>query len=116
MEETTIVLTPPYTEEEKTEFNQFWLDKNKWVCEHPDGTQEMVEPPEGWVKPEFPGPSEDPVEQRKAEIQARLNAIDRESIRPLRAIADNTATEYDRQKLASLEEEAAALRTELANL
>jgi hypothetical protein len=57
---------------------------------------------------------EELAEQRKAEIQARLAEIDTASIRPLRAVADNTATDFDRQKLADLEAEAAALRAELA--
>jgi hypothetical protein len=53
---------------------------------------------------------------RITEIRARLDEIDLESIRPLRAIADNTATDSDREKLARLEEEAASLRAELGAL
>lgn len=55
-------------------------------------------------------------EQRKQEIYARLNAIDTESLRPLRAIARGTATDYDTEKLKALEDEAVALRQELASL
>ncbi|MDR1932298.1 MAG: hypothetical protein LBQ57_05665 [Spirochaetales bacterium] len=55
MDATITRLQPPYTEAQKTEFNEYWFAQNKWVREHEDGTQEMVEPPEGWVKPEFPG-------------------------------------------------------------
>ena len=55
-------------------------------------------------------------EQRKTEILARLQEIDSESLRPLRAISQGTATDFDTGKLKSLESEAAALRTELAGL
>jgi hypothetical protein len=48
--------------------------------------------------------------QRRAEILSRLAALDIESIRPLRAVADDTASDFDRQKLASLETEASGLR------
>jgi hypothetical protein len=54
--------------------------------------------------------------ERRAEIISRLSAIDTESVRPLRAVADGTATDFDRQKLAALEAEAAELRTELTAL
>jgi hypothetical protein len=53
---------------------------------------------------------------RKAEILARLAAIDLASIRPLRAVADGNATSFDTGKLASLDAEAAELRAELAGL
>ena len=46
----------------------------------------------------------------------RLAQLDQESIRPLRAIADGSAGAYEHSKLASLEAEAADLRTELAGL
>lgn len=55
-------------------------------------------------------------EQKKAEYLARLNEIDAESARPLRAINAGTATEFDRQKLANLESEAAEIRIKLAEL
>lgn len=53
---------------------------------------------------------------RKAEIINRLDRIDVESVRPLRAIAEGTAIQADRDKLTSLEAEAASLRAELATL
>ena len=53
---------------------------------------------------------------RKSEILARLAEIDRESIRPLRAIADGNAVQADKDKLAALDTEAAGLREELAGL
>jgi hypothetical protein len=55
-------------------------------------------------------------EERRAEILARLAEIDTAGIRPLRAVADNSATDFDRQKLADLDTEAAELRAELAGL
>lgn len=55
-------------------------------------------------------------QKRVQEIRQRLLEIDTESIRPLRATADGSATEFDTQKLATLEQEATALRTELASL
>lgn len=53
---------------------------------------------------------------RKAEILKRLNEIDFESIRPLRAVLTETAEDYDRTKLEALENEAKELRTELGGL
>lgn len=58
----------------------------------------------------------EPVVDRTAEIYARLAAIDAEAIRPLRAIAADTATGIDRGKIAALEAEAAELRQELADM
>lgn len=55
-------------------------------------------------------------EQRKSEILKRLAEIDQESLRPLRAYNQGTATDYDTNKLVSLENEAVALREELSNL
>jgi hypothetical protein len=54
--------------------------------------------------------------QRRQEIRDRLLAIDAESVRPLRAIVKDEATDFDRTKLAELEAEAAQLRQELAAL
>lgn len=53
---------------------------------------------------------------RIAEIKRKLKAIDNERIRPLAAIVSNKATEYDSEKLANLEDEAATLRMELSEL
>ena len=50
---------------------------------------------------------------RKSEILARLAEIDLESIRPLRAVLTEAATDFDTQKLTALESEAAELREEL---
>lgn len=61
----------------------------------------------------------DPVKiknKRINEIKSRLSAIDKEVIRPLRAIINNTGTEFDANKVSTLETEAATLREELATL
>ena len=51
---------------------------------------------------------------RTVEIKSRLLEIDLESVRPLRARVYGTATLEDDAKLAALEQEAEALRAELA--
>ena len=51
---------------------------------------------------------------RAAEIHRELKAIDGERIRPLAAIVAGTATDFDREKLSRLEQQAAQLRAELA--
>jgi hypothetical protein len=64
-----------------------------------------------------PPPTPEELEaRRKADIIGRLAEMDTLSIRPLRAIADNTATDFDREKLAALEAEAAELRAELKTM
>jgi hypothetical protein len=55
-------------------------------------------------------------EERRAAILARLAEIDTASIRPLRAIAQEEATQADHDRLAALDAEAAELREELAGL
>ena len=62
-----------------------------------------------------------PAEIRRAEIDAELTAIDAASARPLRAIlaatvGGGTADAADIAKLQSLEDQATALRSELATL
>ena len=53
---------------------------------------------------------------RMAEIKSRLLEIDLESVRPLRAKVSSTSTPEDDATLAALEQEAGALRVELAGL
>ena len=53
---------------------------------------------------------------RQRTILDRLQAIDAESTRPLRAALAGAATQSDTDKLTALEAEAAALRAELAAL
>lgn len=57
-----------------------------------------------------------PLEDRYTAILAELDRLDLQAVRPLRAIAAGTATETDRQKLTEIEEQAAQLRQELANI
>ena len=66
----------------------------------------------GWVE----YTAEDAKQARIAEIKSRLLEIDLESVRPLRAKAYGTATQEDDEKLAALEQEAEAVRAELAGL
>ena len=53
---------------------------------------------------------------RAAEISRRFAEIDRERIRPLAAMVAGAGTDEDKSKLKALEEEAAQLRTELAEM
>lgn len=53
---------------------------------------------------------------RRAELLTELAAIDAASARPLRAILVGSATDEDRARLTELDEQAAALRLELAAL
>lgn len=57
-----------------------------------------------------------PIEDKHRVILAELGRLDLQAVRPLRAIAAGTATETDRKKLAEIEEQAAQLRQELANI
>jgi len=68
------------------------------------------------VEMEMPDPTIIENERRVQEIKQRLAEIDTESIRPLRATVDGTATEFDVNKLSALETEATNLRTEMASL
>ena len=83
-------------------------DYEKYVCpyvqmwEERDTSSSMMEPGQ-----------ESTAEQR---INSRLLEIDLESVRPLRAKAYGTSTPEDDAKLAALEQEAVALRVELAGL
>lgn len=72
--------------------------------------------PEGFSL-EPPEPDEE--EERKSKIEkimARLRELDSESIRPLRAIAENKATDEDTEKLKTLDAEAETLRIKLREL
>ena len=52
-------------------------------------------------------------EAHRKELMAQLDELDLKTIRSLRAIQAGTGTEQDEQKLAELEEQAAAIRAEL---
>ena len=66
--------------------------------------------------PPPPPTAEELAQARKAGIIAELDRLDRQSVRPLRAIAKETATDEDVAKLADLDARAASLRAELAGL
>lgn len=53
---------------------------------------------------------------RKKEIRARLQEIDVESVRPIRAKSTGQDKQADRDRLDSLENEAQSLRDEMATL
>lgn len=53
-------------------------------------------------------------EKKTEELKAQLDEIDKQAIRPLRAIAAGTATDEDRKMLAELESQAEEIRKELA--
>ncbi len=57
-----------------------------------------------------------PLEDRHTAILTKLDRLDLQAVRPLRAIAAGTATETDRRKLTEIEEQATQLRQELANI
>lgn len=68
------------------------------------------------VAPE-PEPDQEQIDQqRRMEIISELSMIDSASARPLRAILVGSATDEDRERLASLDEQALELRAELAEL
>ena len=54
-----------------------------------------------------------PIKNEQAEIFAKLEALDLQAVRPLRAIVAGTATETDRQKLSEIEAEVKKLRKEI---
>lgn len=60
--------------------------------------------------PEIPRSAEEQTE----ELKNRLDEIDRQAIRPLRAIAAGTATDEDRRILAELEAQAKEIRAQMA--
>ena len=64
------------------------------------------EPPEGTRS----------AEEQTEELKNRLDEIDRQAIRPLRAIAAGTATDEDRRILAELEAQAEEIRAQMAEL
>lgn len=66
------------------------------------------------IVPVEPPVSEQSSEEKTEELKAQLDEIDRQAIRPLRAIAAGTATEEDREILTELERQAEEIRKELA--
>jgi len=88
------------------EFAKVWAAIYKHVQGYPDVLRPEPEPG-------LPEPAQaDRGQAGIAAVDARLDEIDRESIRPLRAVAGASASDADKAKLAALEREAAALREE----
>ena len=54
-----------------------------------------------------------PIKNEQEEIFAKLEELDLQAVRPLRAIVAGTATETDRQKLSEIETEVKKLRKEI---
>lgn len=71
--------------------------------------------PAGWSTT-APEPALRPEEKRKLAIAIELDRIDRDSIRPLRAVNGGVATLEDHTRLTTLENQAQSLRAELAGL
>lgn len=73
--------------------------------------------PEGWSQtaPETDDSSSS-IEARRTQILRRLAVIDAETIRPLRAIANESAVDYDLSRITALDTEAQNLRMELLEL
>ena len=69
--------------------------------------------PQGWTdeEPEYVPTVEERIQAQLARIDASLKILDELSMRPLRAVSINDS-EFDKNKLVSLEAEAAALREE----
>ena len=57
-----------------------------------------------------------PIKNEQAEIFAKLEALDLQAVRPLRAIVAGTATETDRQKLSEIEAEVKKLSRDFQDL
>lgn len=72
--------------------------------------------PDGWSDTEPEKTQEEKDAARASEIRAQLTSLDNESIRALRAIANDKGTDDDKAKLATLESQAEGLRAELAIL
>ena len=72
--------------------------------------------PDGWSdEPPEPTPEEKSIARIEA-IKAELLSLDLASLRPLRAIADGTATDEDRDRLAGVNKKMESLRAELREL
>lgn len=89
--------------------NELWRQVQEWV--DANGWHEMTEQEVA----DFLKSQKTPAE-RITEIDGRLRAIDLESLRPLRALANDTSEQADLDRLAALDAEAEQLRAERATL
>jgi hypothetical protein len=101
----------PYHVPDMEGFEEEFAEVSAYAALNP-GKVEMEQPP----PPPAPPSPEELAQARIAAIKAELEEIDRQSIRPLRAIAKGVATDEDTDKLAELEGRAEGLRAELAEL
>jgi hypothetical protein len=74
--------------------------------------------PEGWstTQPPYVPAPELAKQAQISELERKLTEIDQKSVRPLRAIAQGVATDFDHAKLAELETQASELRIQLVAL
>ena len=93
-----------------------YRDKQGFIDGEPHTINDFGPLPESWSDTAPPPDPEELRQARRAEILAELAEIDRQSVRPLRAIAKGTATDEDQERLAGLEARAEELRAELAGL
>lgn len=102
-------LQKPYTEKDRLDFIVEQNHKNGYEIKETETALEAW----GFTAEEI-------AEQEKqaliAQKKKELAQIDLESIRPTRAIQNGTATEFDTQKLAGLEDRAEQIRKEIRNL
>jgi hypothetical protein len=97
----------PYCVNE-TDTPEVWTEMQKWIAENNIQVSERPSEPEKTA------------EQIKSEsiasITGQLAELDSKSARPLRAIVSGTATDDDKVKLTDYENQAVALRAQLAEL
>lgn len=102
-------LNKPYNEEQRISFIVEQNHKNGFMIKETDTALEAW----GLTAEEV---AEQEKQAHKKELMAQLDELDLKAIRSLRAIQAGTGTEQDEQKLAELEEQAAAIRAELKGL
>ena len=98
------------------EYIEDHLGKEGFIEGQPHTVRDLGPLPAGWSDTAPEPTPEQQTAQRRIEIQSELDAIDTQSVRPLRAKLAGTATAEDERILSELESRAAALRTELATL
>lgn len=100
-------------------------EQPKWVI--PDGSElagkimsmpywKPVEDKEGQLVDIIPIEPHVNDEERIAQLKSELDEIDRQAVRPLRAIAAGTDTEEDHEVLKDLEEQTEEIRQQIAEL
>ncbi|GHU04644.1 hypothetical protein FACS1894205_3220 [Alphaproteobacteria bacterium] len=101
----------------KDEQNQvYWFDTDEQQQTYLPGLDAITDEEADELRQSPPPTQEQINAARIVEIDAELDALDRASIRPLRAIADGTATDEDRARLTNANATADALREERRGL